>query len=301
MGKANNSEDNKKGEQPKAEDTMTGVTLYGSGNKEGSSVAIVQEFQGILSNFSTLEDDPNKKIPKWQKNDILELKDKQIGSLKSQFHYLKGQKKSDFIGLYADEIGELKKTREKLVDDMEEKVQTKKDEIKENFSKVLSKMISSAKEELVLDIEGFETKGSFVNDIKQEDFNIDEYAKNKVDYLMRNTSLLDVRYELPYIPFDDVINKHFYLHYETKFREIYDKITTLEKQFEEALNWNLLITAMKTYQELKKADVFMDAISKMSIIKVPINFESFSNKEVYNKLVQDYEQSKVIALDPERR
>lgn len=279
------------------------VVLYGTGNTSENALSVISEFQANLKRIKELSDDPSKKISETNKKAILEMKDKQIGSLRGQFMFISRQKKTEFYLLYKDEIEKLKKERRDLKDSITLEIR----EVTKKKIDKLKEFIVKFSKELYSDIEKFDKHKKIVIELNHLNLNVDF---NKIDYdnlidedsnyfrNLKNNIIPNLDYNLKEIPYDKILEMIYSLHYEKSFNNVKNKLDVLEKQFVEALNWNMLISTMNTYQELKKADYLLSQISKIKIEKIDIDFTSYLDDKNYQELVRDYENSKIIILNP---
>lgn len=268
-------------------------------NEPSSELAVIESFEKKLS---TAVETGERKIPQWQKKDILAMKEEHLGDLKSQIMYLKSNKKQTFMELYDEDISAIDKKIEEeyfatdeIFNDVKDKVKT---EVAKFFVNELNKF-----DKLHKKLEDSKTLSFEMTDKVKALFDNSEFTKTETKNLfnelvekMTNEMRVPISLQRSTPSLRNAVGYIFELEYGAFYKSAKSQIEKLEKLFKEALNFNDLDTSYKVYQEMKKADAILDTVEKHPTPKIEINLAQYIDKKELENLENEYEKSKTYTF-----
>jgi len=265
---------------------------------EHNNLAIVETFENKLS---TAVENGEKKIPQYQKRDIIAMKEEHLGNLKSQVMYLKSNKKTEFKQLYDEEI----KNHKEGLNLEYEKLNDSISELREKFDKTMVETYlkevqnifgTKCKEIESLDFVSLDVlEGIRILLDLDTETKIEREKKRISDNLrsrLRNSFNSPITLNKSFPDYSKVTSLLFELEYGDFYKNAKIQIEKLEKLFVESLNFNDLTTAYGVYTELKKADHILEKVQKFKTPKIDVNFDIYLDEKKLKKLEGDVERKK---------
>lgn len=273
--------------------------------EESKGLALIDQFE---SKLSTAVESGDKKIPQWQKKDIIAMKEQHLGNLKTQIQYLKSNKKTEFISMYDEDIKNIDReisteyekysrlldTQDNLF--LDAMVINVTNAIKRDYSKFLKDLDKNAVfvESNCPNEKALRLMIEIIHDSMDKEMSIEDKKTYILDYenKIKNSIRCPIQLKKKRHDLRKVVGLLFELNYDKAYSSAKNEIERLEKLFIESLNFNDMKVAYLIYQELKKADSLLDMVSKYETPKINVNLRDFIDIEEVRKLEIQYENQK---------
>lgn len=183
------------------------------------------------------------------RKELRQLKERNIGSLKTQVSVIKSQKRDEFVEKYSKDILKEISKEQKSVD------------ILNNNSQLFAEKITT----LALEFEEFEKQHL------TENIDVDKnYEFNDMLRCMKKCTTHKNDYGAPIYSVDSraskkIAEKEFEDKFKIPFEQTNEKISKLEEQYEEAINFGDLQVVKAIYYEFKNAEQFLEKIKNLKI------------------------------------